>query len=71
MRSKLWPVVAGIVVSSEVGVSSARSSGSANHSYSYSPEIRYSYVVDGLDYESEILQFIHDGVGRAWRSKRY
>ncbi len=70
VRSKLWPVVAGIVVSSEVGVSSARSSGSANHSYSYSPEIRYSYVVDDLDYKSERLQFIHDGVGRAWAEQK-
>lgn len=70
MHSTSWPVAPGVVMSSELSVSTTSSNGSANRSRSYTPDIQYSYVVNGREYQAQTLQFIQDGTGKDWAIRK-
>jgi hypothetical protein len=52
LRSRSWPVVAGVITESRV-LSSRNSSGQ----WSHSPRIRYRYAVDGKTYNGDTISY--------------
>lgn len=65
VRSKSWPAVRGIVLSSDLYVDKNSDSGN-----SYYPNISYSYLIAGQEYKAEKLQFVQDGFGKNWAMRK-
>lgn len=65
IRSNSWPAVQGTILSAELHVSTDTDSDKT-----YYPKISYSYNVAGHEYTAEKLQFVPDGFGKNWATRK-